>query len=253
MGQRFESVSRQVNILKDRFAIYDPKFLSYFLPRSLEKEYILPVVVSSLRKKDVEFEVSGYNIKGLQKSFLFSNCLENRFWTYNRFTLFERQELSLCFQSIDFSTRTCYFAKRKKRVEGFFSLFNLLKEKDYLLNCSKRHLIIKSRLLELTRGGFISSCFGNPAYIIKSSSFYRLRSNQSCYRGWFSTVFPYYGCLSYFLLLSFDKRVKPYIKKYKRFSLSRRCKYYYFKNEVLDYYFLLGKPKAYLIGSKLKK
>jgi hypothetical protein len=227
--------SRHENLI-----LSDSKFFSYFVPKKLREEKIFPVTTFSFEKNEIEVEAFHYTISDLQQSFLL--CLENRFWTYNKTPFFENQEFSLCFQSLDKSSKTLLFSKRKKRLSGYSSFSSFVKESEELLKRPKSQVLMKSRLLRLTRGGFSSSCLGNPAFVLRSSSFYRFRKHSS-YKGWFSLNLPYYGLLSYFSLIRFEKKFLSFAKNYQKKFLSQRAKFYYLKNKRMKYFFLLGKPK----------
>jgi hypothetical protein len=226
----------------DKFIFSDPKFLLYFLPRKLNKESTFPTAALSFKQKNVELEVSGFNIMDLQQSNNFLSCLENRFCIYERTPFFENQEFSLCFQSLDLSTKTYLFTKNKKKIRSQVGLLPFLKEKDSFFKNSKGNFLVKGRILRLSKGGFVSSCFGNPALIIRSALFYKLQKQKS-YKAWFSLNLSYYGILSYFNIVNFKRIDLPCSKKHQRKSLSKRLKFYYFKNEMVRYFFLLGKPK----------
>lgn len=245
MGQRFKSVSRQMYSHNEKCILSDPKFLSYFIPQKLREEKIFPVTALSFEKNEVEIESFHYTLSDLQQSFIL--CLENRFWAYDRTPFFENQEFSLCFQSLDLSNKTLLFSKRKKKLPGYLSFSSLLKESDEIFKSRKTSLLVKSRLLRLTRGGFISSCLGSPAFVLRSSSFYRFRKHRS-YKGWFSLNLPFYGLLSYFSLIHFGKRSVSFSKKHQKKFLSQRAKFYYLRNKSIKYFFLLGKPKLLQIS-----
>lgn len=242
MGQRFKSVSRQMHSHHENLILSDSKFFSYFVPKKLREEKIFPVTTFSFDKNEIEVEAYHYSISDLQQSFFL--CLENRFWTYHYMKppFFKNQEFSLCFQGLDQSSKTLLFSKRKKRLSGSSSFSSFIQESEELLKRRKSMVLLKSRLLRLTRGGFVSSCLGNPAFVLRSSSFYKFRKHCS-YKGWFSLNLSYYGLLSYFSLIRFQKKYKSFAKNYQKKFLSQRAMFYYLKNKRMKYFFLLGKPK----------
>ena len=243
MGQRFKSVSRQMIFPNEKYSLSNPKFLLYFLPRKLKEESIFPMTALSFKKKNLEFEVQGFNIVGVQQSIGFLSCLENRFCLYENNPLFVNQEFSLCFQSLDLSTETLTFTRRKRKPTGKVGILPFLLEKDIFFKKLQTNSLVKTRLLKLTKGGFVSSCFGNPAFILRSSLFYKFCKQRS-YRSWFSLNLQYYGFLSYFFLIHFKRITSPYSKRHSQRFLSKRFRFYYLKNEVVKYFFLLAKPKV---------
>lgn len=226
---------------QEKHILSDPKFLSYFIPQKLKEEKIFPVTVFSFEKNEIEVDAFHYSISDFQQSFLL--CLENRFWIYKQSPFFENQEFSFCFQGLDKSSKTLLFSKRKKRLSGYSSFSSFIKESEELLKRPKSQFLMKSRLLRLTRGGFVSSCFGNPAFVLRSSSFYKFRKHRS-YKGWFSLNLPFYGLLSYFCLIRFEKKFLSLTRNHQKKCLPKRVPFYYLKNKRMKYSILLGKPKT---------
>lgn len=241
MGQRFKSVSRHMYFHQDKYTLSDPLFLSYFVPQKLSKERIFRATTFYLEKNEIALENFRYIVPEMQQKFF--SCLENRFWAYDKKSFFENQEFSLCFQTLDYPTKTLEYSKRRRKLSGYFSFLSALKESDKLFKRTNKTFLIKSRLLRLTRGGFISSCIGNSAFILRSSSFYKFRKHSS-YKGWFSSNIAYYGVLSFFSIVRFEKKIVAFPPKYQRSFLSQRVKFYYLKNRRVKYFFLLGKPKT---------
>jgi hypothetical protein len=220
----------------------DPKYLSYFIPINIVTGRIFPVTAHSLDKKGIELESFQYTLnETYQNLFL---CFENRFWLYGGIEGFKNQEFSFCFQALDKPNKAVLYSKRKKKLLGYSSFFSKLKVGEQLLKGTKRDFLVKSRLLRLTKGGFVSSFMDNPAVILRSSSFYKFRKHLS-YRGWFSLNLSYYGLLSFFSVIHFERRVVSSTNKSQQKNLSKKFPFYFLRNKTIKYLFVLGKPKIF--------
>jgi len=230
-----------MHLQRKKFVFSDSKFLPYFIPRKFEEGKIFSVEVSAIQKNEINLECLTSDISELQHRFFL--CLENRLWLYDKYPFFEGQEFSFCFQGVDFFNKSFFFSNRKKKT-GSFSFLSKIKESNCLFKARKDngYVLVKGRLLRMTRGGFSSSCFGNSAYIIRSSSFYKLRKHSS-YKSWFSLNLPHYGLLSYFLLIRFEKKFVAAPKTFLNRSISQKVNFYYNKNCNSKLFLLLGKPK----------
>jgi len=227
----------------------DPKFLSYFIPQKVLQNKVFPVNSFSFDRNEIKLESFQYTINDFRHSLFL--CLENRFWIYDRAAKegFENQEFSLSYQALDKPNKTLLFSKRKKRVLGYSSIWSLIKENHLLSEGRKESYMVKSRLLRLTRGGFVSSLFDNPALVLRSSSFYKFRKHAS-YKGWFSLNLQYYGLLCCFYLINIERKMVAYSKKSQQKSFTQKALYYLLKNKRLKHLFLLGKPKNLNISNK---
>lgn len=243
MGQRFKSVSRQMRSYIKKFVLSDPKFLTYFLPKRLKAEDFISITTLSFNKKNLEFEVSGLNIIDLDQAVNFLGSLENRFYLYDNTPFFSQQEFSLSINKLDYLTKNILFEREPKKLDKKYgSLLSFISEKDKKL-LSNNTFLIKCRLLNLTKGGFVSSCFNSLAYVNRSSFFFKF-SKQRSYKSWFSLNLCYYGFLSYFLLVSSRRLLISQPSSQGIFS--KRVKFYYLQNEGMKYFFLLAKPKNFL-------
>lgn len=242
MGQRFDPVSRQeVTLVHMKTDLINLDSLFYFLPKSLTSEQVFSITVLSVKKKHVDFEVDAFNLLENQPPFVFFNCLENNLSFYDAF-LFSRQQFLFCFQSFDLASGALVFSKKKKRVNSSNGLFSFLKEKHSMISRLKKNPLIKARLLFMVKGGFILSCFGNPAVLIKDS----LTVNKQIYRNyrsWFSFNSVFFGSLSYFDILCFEKVDSSYLRRSLKFSQASRQRFYSIKNLFLGHVFILVKPK----------
>jgi hypothetical protein len=232
----------------EKFVLSDSKFLTYFLPKRFKEENTLLVTTLSFNKKNLEFEISGFNVVNVEESLRFLNSLENRFCLYENTPFFGQQEFSLCINKLDSQTKNIFFAKEAKKLNKGNSVLSFIREKDKTL-LPTGGLFIKSRILDLTKGGFVSSCLNSPAYINRSSLFFKL-SKQKSYKSWFSLNLGYYGFLSYFTLIYLKKRVIS--QPFQQGFVSRCVKFYYLRNEGVRRFFLLAKPKD-LLNNRLSK
>lgn len=230
--------------LSRKYIILNPKFLPYFLPRKLKKDNIFPMTTLSLKKKNIEFEVTGFNILDVQQSVDFLSCLENRFCLYEKSPLFSKQEFSMCFQSVDLATETFSFSKKRKKMKFYDGILPFLIEKNNLLERWRHNVLVKARLLRVTRGGFLASFLGNSAFVLRSSFFYKFSKRKS-YQNWFYLNIKYYGFLTYFCFIDLKRIISPYVKVYQRRFVSERSKFYYLQNKVGKYFFLLARPKHF--------
>nr|YP_009237681.1 hypothetical protein [Trachydiscus minutus]AML60690.1 hypothetical protein [Trachydiscus minutus] len=226
----------------DKFVLSDSKFLTYFLPKRLKEKNIIVATTLFFNKKNLEFEISGFNIINVEESLRFLSSLENRFCLYEDTPFFEQQEFSLCINKLDSLTKNTLIAKEHKKSNKVSSIFSFIREKEKKMFATGTFLI-KSRLLDLKKGGFVSSYLNSPAYINRSSFFFKF-SKQKSYKSWFSLNLGYYGFLSYFKLLYFKKHVISQSSQQGFFS--SRVKFYYLRNEGIKCFFLLTKPKDFL-------
>lgn len=221
-----------------QLALSDPKFLAYFLPRSIRQEETLLMTTVSNNNKNIEFEIVGYNLVELEPSINFLSSLENRFCIYENKPFFVQQEFSLCFNKLYSSVKGCISAKKDKKPQSKVGILPFVLEKNSLF---KHPFLVKSRLLRLTKGGYISACFGSPAFIVRSSFFSNFY-NQKSYKSWFSLNLNYYGLLSSFLVVRCNK-MRRGCSNFTNQQWSKKVKFYYYHNEVTKYLFLLAKPK----------
>jgi hypothetical protein len=184
----------------------------------------------------------------VEESLRFLSSLENRFCLYENTPFFGLQEFSLCINKLDSSTKNVFFAKEHKKLNKGNSILSFIREKDKKI-LTTGNFLIKSRLLDLTKGGFVSSCLNSPAYINRSSLFFKF-SKQKSYKSWFSLNLEYYGFLSYFTLINLKKHVIS--QPLQQGFFSRRVKFYYLRNEGVRRFFLLAKPKD-LLNNRLSK
>jgi hypothetical protein len=232
----------------EKFVLSDSKFLTYFLPKRFKEEKTLLVTTLSFNRKNLEFEISGFNIVNVEESLRFLSSLENRFCLYENTPFFGLQEFSLCINKLDSSTKNIFFAKEHKKLNKGNSILSFIREKDKKI-LTTGSFLIKSRLLDLTKGGFVSSCLNSPAYINRSSLFFKF-SKQKSYKSWFSLNLEYYGFLSYFTLIYLKNHVIS--QPLQQGFFSRRVKFYYLQNEGVRRFFLLAKPKD-LLNNRLSK
>lgn len=225
----------------EKFLVSDSKFLAYFLPKRFKGEDTVFTTTLSFNKKSLEFEISSFNIMGTEQSIYFLNSLENKFCVYENTPFFVHQEFSLPANKLDFSKGNTPLQKDHKKKVQDKCILSYVNEKDKkaLTNSS---FLIKSRLLNLTKGGFVSSFFNSPAYISRSSIFFKFSKKKS-YKSWFCLNLEYYGFLSYFSLVSLKRN--PFSQSVQQGILSRCVKFYYLKNEGIKYFFLLTKPKTF--------
>lgn len=223
-----------------KFVISDSKFLAYFLPKRFKGEDSVSVATLSFNKKSLEFEISSFNIMGVEQPIYFLNALENKFCVYENTPFFAHQEFSLSLNKLDSSKVSVLLEKDRKKLAKKNFVFSYVNEKSKK-SLTKSSFLIKSRLLNLTKGGFVSSFFNNPAYISRSSFFFNFSKKKS-YRNWFFLNLEYYGFLSYFSLVSLKKNL--FSQSAQQGIFSRRVKFYYLKNEGIKYVFLLTKPKV---------
>lgn len=241
MGQRFKSVSRQMISHIEKFMVSDSKFLTYFLPKRFKGEDTMFVTTMSFNKKSLEFVTSSFNIMGTEQSIYFLNSLENKFCVYEDTPFFVYQEFSFPINKLDSSKENILLQKDYSKLEKKKYILSHVNEKDKKLVTDGNYLI-KSRLLNLTKGGFVSSFFNSPAYISRSSLFFKFSKKKS-YKSWFSLNLEYYGFLSYFSLVYLKRN--PFSQSIQQGIFSRRIKFYYLKNEGIKYFFLLKKPKIF--------
>jgi len=219
----------------------DPKLLFYFLPRKIESDRIFCASSYFLDKTEIKLESFQYTTSDVYHNLFL--CYENRFWLYGRNVGFENQEFSLSFQSMDRFNKTIIYSIRKRKLFGYSSFFSKLKLCEQLLKKSKGRSLVRGRLLRLTKGGFVSSCMDSSALVVRSSSFYKFRKHSS-YKSWFTLNFFYYGILSYFTIINFEKRgnLSSFHKGKQKF-LPVKTRFYLSRNKTIKCNFVLGKPK----------
>lgn len=239
MGQRFKSVSRQMISPIKGFVLSDSKFLVYLLPKRLKEEDIFSVTTLSFGEKNLEFEILGFNIINMEQSISFLNSLENRFCLYEDTPFFEYQEFSFCGSKLDLSTKRLLFGKEHTKLIKGNIIPSFLRDKKMVANGT---FLIKSRLLSLTKGGFVSSCFNGLAYI-NCSSFFLKFIRQKSYKSWFSLNIGYYGFLSYFTLIYSKNRT--FTQSLQQGFFLSRVKFYCLQNEGIKHFYLLAKPKHF--------
>jgi len=225
----------------EKFVVSDSKFLAYFVPKKFRRDDSVSLTSLSFNTKGLEFEISSFNIMGMEQYIHFLNTLENKFCVYDNTPFFAHQEFSLFLNKLDLSEGNIFLEKARKKLtrNNLVLLYANEKNKKIL---TKKSLLIKSRLLNLTKGGFVSSFFNNPAYIARSSFFFNFSKKKS-YKNWFSLNLEYYGFLSYFSLVLLKRNLLS--QSVQQGIFSRRLKFYYLKNEGIKHIFLLAKPKVF--------
>jgi hypothetical protein len=208
----------------------------FFISYGLKDNKTYQGHVFSYKKGDLVFNFLDSGLLYTFSSFYCQNLLETRFWLYNNFLDFESKKFIFCLKKIDNFKTLKMEAKRLKKFKTLphVLLYNL---RRFVISSSSRKLFVKSRVLMLTKKGYVLKFLGLNALLEKNVLLMLLRKNQS-YVYWFFLNLHFIGFLNLFYLIRWTIYSPD---RYNSFLRLKNIKGKYYKNNKVFSIITLGK------------